>query len=118
MMPPRAALAGKSTMPVPAISRAHPGRLGHFASLPLPDVPGALDELSYALDELGSDGITVETNSAGVYLGDHRYEPLYRKLIGAAPWSSCIPRHRRAPRRPPLAGPGRCWSSYSTPPAR
>ena len=63
-----------------AISRAHPGRFGHFASLPLPDVAGALDELGFALDELGSDGITVETNSAGVYLGDDRYEPLYREL--------------------------------------
>ena len=41
---------------------------------------GALDELGYALDELASDGITVETNSAGVYLGDDRYEPLYREL--------------------------------------
>ena len=63
-----------------AICRAHPGRFGHFASLPLPDVPGALDELGYALDELDSDGITIETNSAGVYLGDDRYEPLYREL--------------------------------------
>ena len=62
-----------------AISRAHPGRFGHFASLPLPDVAGALDELGFALDELGSDGIAVETNSAGVYLGDDRYEPLYRE---------------------------------------
>ena len=26
-----------------AISQAHPGRFGHFASLPLPDVDGALD---------------------------------------------------------------------------
>ena len=63
-----------------AISRAHPGRFGHFASLPLPDVAGALDELGFALDEFGSDGITVETNSAGAYLGDDRYEPLYREL--------------------------------------
>ena len=63
-----------------AISQAHPGRFGHFASLPLPDVDGALDELGYAIDELGSDGIIVETNSAGVYLGDDRFEPLYREL--------------------------------------
>ena len=67
-----------------AISRANPGRFGHFASLPLPDVPGALDELGYALDELDSDGITIETNSAGVYLGNDRYEPLYRELDGRA----------------------------------
>jgi 6-methylsalicylate decarboxylase len=63
-----------------AISRANPGRFGHFASLPLPDVPGALDELGYTLDELDCDGIAIETNSAGVYLGDNRYEPLYREL--------------------------------------
>jgi predicted TIM-barrel fold metal-dependent hydrolase len=63
-----------------AISRDHPGRFGHFASLPLPDVTGALDELGYAFDKLDSDGITIQTNSAGVYLGDDRYEPLYREL--------------------------------------
>ena len=62
-----------------AISQDNPGRFGHFASLPLPDVPGALDELDYALDELDSDGIVIETNSAGVYPGDDRYEPLYRE---------------------------------------
>ena len=35
---------------------------------------------AYALDELGSDGVTVETNSGGVYLRDARYEPLYDEL--------------------------------------
>ena len=37
---------------------------------------------------------------------------------GAVLWCLCIPRHHRAPKRLLLAGPGRCWSSYSTPPAR
>jgi len=54
-----------------------PDRFGHFASLPLPDVDSALIELARALDELGSDGLAVETNSEGVYLGDSRYEPLW-----------------------------------------
>ncbi len=63
-----------------AVRRAHPDRFGHFASLPLPDVDGALAELAHALDELGSDGVSVTTNTAGVYLGDARYEPLYAEL--------------------------------------
>ncbi len=58
----------------------HPDRFGHFASLPLPDVDGALDELRHALDDLGSDGVTVQTSSGGAYLGDARYEPLYDEL--------------------------------------
>ena len=62
------------------IARAHPGRFGHFASLPLPDVEGGLQELAHALDELGSDGVIVESNSGGVYLGDSRYAPIWQEL--------------------------------------
>ncbi|MEV5281848.1 amidohydrolase family protein [Streptomyces sp. NPDC052811] len=60
--------------------REHPGRFGHFASLPLPDVEGSLAELAHALDVLGSDGVAVESNCEGVYLGDARYEPLWSEL--------------------------------------
>ncbi|MFG2631136.1 amidohydrolase family protein [Streptomyces sp. NPDC048473] len=63
-----------------AVRREHPNRFGHFASLPLPDVDGALAEVAYAMDHLGSDGVTVETNTHGVYLGDASYEPLYAEL--------------------------------------
>ncbi|WP_411076084.1 amidohydrolase family protein [Streptomyces sp. cmx-4-7] len=63
-----------------AVRAAHPDRFGHFASLPLPDVDGALAELAYAIDHLASDGVTVETNAHGIYLGDARYEPLYAEL--------------------------------------
>jgi predicted TIM-barrel fold metal-dependent hydrolase len=62
------------------VRRAHPDRFGHFASLPLPDVDGALAELEYAMDQLGCDGATLETNTAGVYLGDPRYETLLAEL--------------------------------------
>ena len=62
------------------LRRDHSDRYGHFASLPLPNVEGALAELSRALDDLGSDGVAVETNTEGVYLGDERYEPLYAEL--------------------------------------
>lgn len=63
-----------------AVRRDHPDRFGHFASLPLPDVDGALDELRHALDELGSDGVTIETNAGGTYLGDPSFEPIYAEL--------------------------------------
>jgi predicted TIM-barrel fold metal-dependent hydrolase len=62
------------------VLRAHPERFGHFASLPLPDVDGSLAELAHALDDLGSHGVAVETNAAGIYLGDKRFEPLWSEL--------------------------------------
>ena len=60
--------------------RAHPGRFGFFASTPLPDVQGALDEIAFALDELGADGIVFETNFHGLYLGDDVLAPVYQEL--------------------------------------
>lgn len=60
--------------------REHPGRFGAFASLPLPDVEGALLELDHALDELCLDGVVLLTNVNGVYLGDPRYEELFAEL--------------------------------------
>jgi 6-methylsalicylate decarboxylase len=63
-----------------ALTRKYPGRFGHFASLPLPDVAGCVDELRYALDELGSDGVIVLTNAHGTYLGDDSFEPLWAEL--------------------------------------
>lgn len=62
------------------IRRQNPARFGHFASLPLPDVDGALAELEYAIDQLGSDGVTLETNAHGMYLGNRRLEPLLEDL--------------------------------------
>ncbi|WP_420037342.1 amidohydrolase family protein [Streptomyces sp. cg28] len=62
------------------VRAAHPDRFGHFASLPLPDVDGALAEAAYALDELGADGVAVETNHHGRYLGDPAFAPLWAEL--------------------------------------
>jgi 6-methylsalicylate decarboxylase len=58
----------------------HPRRFGLFASLPLPDVDGALEELAYALDVLKADGVVLETNYHGVYLGDDRLHPILAEL--------------------------------------
>ena len=60
--------------------RTYPNRLGGFAALPLPDVDGALKELTYALDELRLDGVVLFSNANGVYLGDARFEPVFAEL--------------------------------------
>jgi 6-methylsalicylate decarboxylase len=63
----------------------HPGRFGFFAHLPTPtDVDAALEELTYALDELDADGVTL-TNVYGTgeearSLGDDIFEPLWAEL--------------------------------------
>lgn len=43
----------------------------------MPDVDGALAELALAVDELGCDGVTVETNAGGRCLGDPAFDPLW-----------------------------------------
>ncbi|MCW2659550.1 MAG: amidohydrolase [Mycobacterium sp.] len=40
----------------------HPDRFGNFATVPLPDVEAAAAEASYALDEIGADGVVLLTN--------------------------------------------------------
>jgi 6-methylsalicylate decarboxylase len=45
--------------------RRFPSRFGLFASLPLPDINASLQELAYAFDVLGADGIELKTNSRG-----------------------------------------------------
>ena len=62
------------------VVRDHPGRFGLFASLPLPDIDGALAEIGYAFDTLDADGVIMETNVHGVYLGDQRLEPVFAEL--------------------------------------
>lgn len=58
----------------------HPDRFGFFASLPLPDVDGALAEIAYAIDDLGAEGVVLMTNTHGTYLGDPSLEPVFAEL--------------------------------------
>ncbi len=62
------------------LGRDHPGRFGFFASLPLPDVEGALVELEYAYDVLHADGVVLMSNAGGLYPGEPSWEPLWRAL--------------------------------------
>ncbi len=62
------------------VAQARPDRFGLFAILPLPDVDGALAEIAHAYDNLGVDGVAVETNAGGLYLGDPAFEPVLAEL--------------------------------------
>ncbi|HEX6341038.1 amidohydrolase family protein [Umezawaea sp.] len=62
------------------VAARFPGRFGSFAALPLPDVGAALAELARALDELGADGVALESNVEGRYLGDPLFTPLLEEL--------------------------------------
>jgi aminocarboxymuconate-semialdehyde decarboxylase len=59
---------------------AHPQRFGSFAVLPLGDIDATLAEIEYSLDQLKLDGILLNTNVEGVYLGEPRFEPIWAEL--------------------------------------
>ena len=62
------------------LSERSSGRFGHLASVPLPDVVNATAEAVYALDTLHANGLILETNHRGVYLGDPQLDPFYIEL--------------------------------------
>lgn len=62
------------------IVSAHPDRFEFFASLPLPDVEGSIEEIDYALDNLGAKGFLILTNANGIYLGEPLLDRVFEKL--------------------------------------
>ena len=57
-----------------------PSRFGAFALLPLPDIDGALEEISYALDVLRLDGVGMFSSVTDRYLGDPLFDPVFAEL--------------------------------------
>lgn len=58
----------------------HPDRFGFFATLPLDNIPSGIEELTYALDILGADGVVLFTSYDGKYLGSEVFKPLWKEL--------------------------------------
>lgn len=56
------------------------GRFGLLASLPLPDVTGAGEEITYAFNVLHADGVALLSNYHGKYLGHVDFEPVMAEL--------------------------------------
>lgn len=60
--------------------RDHPTRFGFFANVAMLHLDLALQQIEYALDELGADGVLLNTSAAGHYLGDPMFDPLLAEL--------------------------------------
>ena len=82
-----------------------PDRFGQFASVPLPDVDGAVAEAVHALDELRADGVVLLSNADGRYLGDPALEPLWAELNARAAVVFVHPTEVPAPRLPGIPAP-------------
>lgn len=63
-----------------AICADHSSHFLFFASLPLPSVQESIEEIDYALDNLGAVGFAVLSNANGVYLGDQALDPVFAHL--------------------------------------
>jgi predicted TIM-barrel fold metal-dependent hydrolase len=83
----------------------HPSRLGSFALLPLPDVDGALEEITYALDILHLDGVGLFSSVNDRYLGDPLFDPVFEELNRRNAVVFIHPTHCEAPPETNLGAP-------------
>ncbi|GAS93833.1 amidohydrolase 2 [Mycolicibacterium canariasense] len=82
-----------------------PKVFGYFATLPLPDVDGAVAEACFALDELHADGVVLLSSYDNMYLGDARLAPLWSALDQRAAVVFVHPGHPVIATLPGVPGP-------------
>ena len=56
------------------------GRLGYFATLPMPNVEYTTAEIGRAYDDYHADGVILISSYEGVYLGDKTFDPIWAAL--------------------------------------
>jgi 6-methylsalicylate decarboxylase len=83
----------------------YPSRFGSFALLPMPDVDGALEELTYALDVLHLDGVGLFSSVNDRYLGDPWFDPVFDELNRRKAVIFIHPTHCEAPEHTRLHAP-------------
>lgn len=88
------------------VTKAHPGKFGFFAALPIPYMNDSLAEIGHALDVLNASGITVMANLHGKYLGDKQYEPMWAELDRRGAVSSTLSTPHPSPFAMRLPGKG------------
>ncbi len=59
---------------------AHPDRFRAYATMPMPDVDAAITEITRAIDELGTVGVTMTTSVLGLAITDADFEPIFAEL--------------------------------------
>jgi predicted TIM-barrel fold metal-dependent hydrolase len=74
------ALARRCNEFMAGLADRYASRFGSFATLPLPDVEGALAEIVYALDVLKLDGVGLLASYNNDFLGDAAFDPVLELL--------------------------------------
>jgi len=75
-----AALARRCNDFAAELAARWPARFGAFATVPLPDVDGAIAEVDHALDVLRFDGVCLLASYGDRFLGDAAFDPLLDHL--------------------------------------
>ena len=70
-------IADESNDELSQMMRAHPDRFMGLASIPLQDVPAAIEVMEHAMTEMGFKGITIGDHVDGVTLDDPRFAPFW-----------------------------------------